>query len=210
MATAAASATAPRLEAGLLPNPASDFLPAAPSAYALTLVVPCRAQDGSLTFWSAKRKRPLVTQKLAHGLAPWGGPCWLTALAAPAYSDVVVSGSCDGHLRFWHCDETERKLTPLLSTPLTGFVNGLALAPSGKFIAAAVGQEHRLGRWFKISEARNSVVIVPLPAPLHIKPRLGSRLQGGSRRRPGALDGDEEEAVREDDEDEEDEEDEDE
>ncbi len=165
-----------------------------------------RAQDGSLTLWSAKRKRPLATQPLAHGSAPWGGACWLTALAAPAFSDVVVSGACDGQLRFWHCDETERQLSPLLSTPVAGFINGLALAPSGKFIAAAVGQEHRLGRWFKISEARNSVVIVPLPAPLHTKPRLSAWPSAHSRSQSTAAGGIGEEANGEKEADDEDEE----
>jgi len=131
------------------------------------------SQDGSLALWSTKRKRPIATKASAHGLAPWGGPCWLSALASPPFSDVVISGSCDGHVRFWECDETERELKPLLSVPVTGFVNDIAIAPSGKFLAIAVGQEHRLGRWFKVREAKNSVVIVPLPAPLHVKPRLG-------------------------------------
>lgn len=29
-------------------------------------------------------------------------------------------------------------------------------------LAAAVGQEHRRGRWWRIREAKNSVVVVPL------------------------------------------------
>jgi len=44
-----------------------------------------------------------------------------------------------------------------------GFVNGMAFARSGKFLAAAVGQEHRLGRWERIADARNSLAIFPLP-----------------------------------------------
>ena len=156
--------------------------------------------------WSSKRKRPLASAALAHGSAPWGGPCWLTALAAPAFSDVVVSGSCDGHVRFWHCDEAERRLQPLLSMPVTGFVNGLALAPSGKFVAAAVGQEHRLGRWFKIPEARNSVVLLPLPEPLHTRPRLAARARArGVGQRRSLVDEDDDEDGEDEEEDEEDE-----
>lgn len=129
-------------------------------------------QDGTLTLWSTKRKRPVATRALAHGIAPWGGPCWISALASPNFSDVAVSGSCDGTLRFWHCDEEEGRLEPLMSVPLPGFINGLAIAPSGKFLAAAVGQEHRLGRWSRVAEARNSVCIVPLPSGLHAKQHL--------------------------------------
>mmetsp|Transcript_41156 Transcript_41156/g.102385 ORF Transcript_41156/g.102385 Transcript_41156/m.102385 type:complete len:86 (-) Transcript_41156:38-295(-) len=63
-----------------------------------------------------------------------------------------------------------------MSVPLVGFINGLAMAPSGKFVACAVGQEHRLGRWFRIREARNSLCIVPLPASVHRKPDLVRRV----------------------------------
>ena len=58
------------------------------------------------------------------------------------------------------------------SVPLSGFINGLALARSGRFVAAAVGQEHRLGRWFGLKEARNCLAIVPLPVACHRKPHL--------------------------------------
>ena len=66
-----------------------------------------------------------------------------------------------------------------MSVPVTGFVNGLAVAPSGKFVACAVGQEHRLGRWFRVKDARNSLVIVPLPSSMHRKSRLESARQAG-------------------------------
>ena len=124
--------------------------------------------------WSAHRKKAIASVHLAHGEAPWGGPCWVSALCAPPYGDVCVSGSCDGMLRFWECDETNRALTPLCTAPVTGFVNGLALAPSGRFVAAAVGQEHRLGRWFKVPEARNSLCLVETPSALHTTPRLAA------------------------------------
>ena len=76
-------------------------------------------------------------------------------------------------------------LSPLLSTPAVGFVNGLAIAQSGKFLAAAIGQEHRLGRWFRIKEARNSLAIIPLPQPLHAKPRLNPVRARPRHRAPG-------------------------
>ena len=56
-------------------------------------------QDGKLTLWSAKRKKALCTVPAAHGAAPWGGPCWISSLCAPAYSDMVISGACDGRIR---------------------------------------------------------------------------------------------------------------
>ena len=63
-----------------------------------------------------------------------------------------------------------------MQVPLPGFVNALAVAPSGRFVAAAVGQEHRLGRWFRDKEARNSLCIVPLPSALHRKPNQLAKL----------------------------------
>ena len=50
------------------------------------------------------------------------------------------------------------------SVDLKGFVNGLAVSSTGKFFVAAVGQEHRLGRWESLKGARNEVCVVPLPA----------------------------------------------
>ncbi len=32
----------------------------------------------------------------------------------------------------------------------------------GAHIVAAVGQEHRLGRWWRLKEARNSILVIPL------------------------------------------------
>ena len=144
---------------------------------------------------------------LAHGRAPGegGGPNWISALASPAYSDVVISGSCDGWLRFWHADEVERALKPLLAIPLAGHVNGLAIAPSSKFLCAAVGQEHRLGRWFRERAARNALAVVPLPACLHAKPRLlPSAARRGMRTRRAGEEEDGEGGEEEDEEDEED------
>jgi len=50
------------------------------------------------------------------------------------------------------------------SVPLEGFVNGLAVSSTGKFLVAAVGQEHRLGRWEHLKKARNEVCVVQLPS----------------------------------------------
>ena len=44
----------------------------------------------------------------------------------------------------------------------TGFVNDLKFSSSGEFLVAAVGQEHRLGRWWRNKAAKNSIVIIPL------------------------------------------------
>lgn len=162
------------------------------------------SQDGSLALWHTKRKKPHTYVKDAHGLAPWGGPCWLSSLSSIPFSDVAISGSCDGLLRFWHASDQTRSVKQVASVPMVGFVNGLAVATSGRFLVAAVGQEHRLGRWFRIPEARNSLCVVPLPSVLHQKAKLLDR--GGARRKDG-LDngGDRLEGEEDEDEDDEDE-----
>lgn len=46
--------------------------------------------------------------------------------------------------------------------PVVGFVNGLAFTGDARRLIVAVGQEHRLGRWWRIKEAVNSILVVPL------------------------------------------------
>ncbi|CAN8018281.1 unnamed protein product [Ixodes persulcatus] len=43
-----------------------------------------------------------------------------------------------------------------------GFVNELVFGTSGQLLVAAVGQEHRLGRWWNLRKAKNCVAILPL------------------------------------------------
>jgi hypothetical protein len=39
-----------------------------------------------------------------------------------------------------------------------GFANGISVASSGRFMAVAVGQEHKLGRWSRIKGVSKFVV----------------------------------------------------
>ena len=50
--------------------------------------------------------------------------------------------------------EKDTALEPKHSLPQRGFVNGLAIASSGKFLLAGVGQEPRLGRWGRDEEGK--------------------------------------------------------
>ncbi len=52
------------------------------------------------------------------------------------------------------------------TSPLLGYVNGMSIATSGKFLIAATGKEHRLGRWSSLPQGRNSVSILRLPLDL--------------------------------------------
>ncbi|CAG0891846.1 unnamed protein product [Darwinula stevensoni] len=77
------------------------------------------------------------------------------SIASPA-------GSHDGKIKVWGCDEKFHSLNLLFDIPIKGFVNGIQFTKDAKYLVAAVGQEHRLGRWWRISSAKNSLVLFPL------------------------------------------------
>ena len=45
---------------------------------------------------------------------------------------------------------------------MDGFINDVAIGPRARFCVAAVGQEPRLGRWDRVSSAKNRFAIIPL------------------------------------------------
>uniref|UniRef100_S4R828 Ribosomal RNA processing 9, U3 small nucleolar RNA binding protein n=1 Tax=Petromyzon marinus TaxID=7757 RepID=S4R828_PETMA len=79
------------------------------------------ADDGSLALWGLHKKRPLATVQKAHGMLGEPGleqPQWITSVAAMLNSDVVASGSHDGHIRLWKCGASFKSLEPLFTVPL--------------------------------------------------------------------------------------------
>lgn len=122
------------------------------------------ASDGSLSLWSLLKKKPIITCPNAHSNSQTAASAdnWITAVAALPNSDLVVSGSKDGFVRFWKCGAEFKSLTHLFSLPVVGFVNGLKFSADGQLLAIAVGREHKLGRWWNLKEAKNSLVIVKL------------------------------------------------
>lgn len=50
----------------------------------------------------------------------------------------------------------------LTQIPLHGFINDVAVGPKAHFCVVAVGQEPRLGRWDRVSKAKNRFGIVQL------------------------------------------------
>uniref|UniRef100_A0A672LKV1 Uncharacterized protein n=1 Tax=Sinocyclocheilus grahami TaxID=75366 RepID=A0A672LKV1_SINGR len=119
----------------------------------------------SISIWTVNKKKPVSTVKQAHGSHGNTGleqPYWVSSVAALHNSDIVASGSHNSAVQLWKCGQGFRGLEPLFSVPMTGFVNSLKFSNSGKFLVAGVGQEHRLGRWWRIKEARNGIYIIPL------------------------------------------------
>ncbi|KAL7790828.1 WD40-repeat-containing domain protein [Trichoderma ceciliae] len=87
------------------------------------------SDNGSLALWSVSKKKPVYIQPLAHGLdpplkpeaasaevspdrkaVPAPPPRWITALKTIPYSDVILSGSWDGHVRIWKLSEDKKKI----------------------------------------------------------------------------------------------------
>ncbi|NXD99725.1 U3IP2 protein, partial [Chaetorhynchus papuensis] len=123
------------------------------------------ADDGSLALWGLTKKKPLALARQAHGEQDAQGlqqPYWISAVAALRSSDLLATGSHSGSVKLWKCGEGFRKLEHLLDIPLVGFVNSLKFSAAGDFLVAGIGQEHRLGRWWRIKEAKNSICIIPL------------------------------------------------
>lgn len=118
--------------------------------------------DGSLCLWSALKKKPLCAEAATHGMQANGVPNWITALACVVNTDLIATGSCDGYIRLWQSADNGRKLKKILEIPMAGFVNNLAFNADGSRLYAAVGQEHRLGRWWRIKEAKNKIAIIDL------------------------------------------------
>lgn len=125
------------------------------------------ADDGSLSIWNIHKKKPLVTIRNAHKIEkPELSDCkesWVTSVAAVRNSDLVASaGSCDACIRLWKCENHFRSFKPHFTIPVNGFVNALAFSQDGRFLVAGTGQEHRLGRWWRLKNAKNVLYIIPL------------------------------------------------
>uniref|UniRef100_A0A1I7SCT6 WD_REPEATS_REGION domain-containing protein n=1 Tax=Bursaphelenchus xylophilus TaxID=6326 RepID=A0A1I7SCT6_BURXY len=119
--------------------------------------------NGSIYVWSVFKKKPVCLVRDAHGTDEKTGETrWITSIAARPYSDLVVSGSSDGVLKLWKVGEDYKTLTLVDTFEIAGFVNSIKFSEDGRTLAIAVGQEHKNGRWFKVPEAKNSIVLLRL------------------------------------------------
>ncbi|XP_012535206.2 U3 small nucleolar RNA-interacting protein 2 [Monomorium pharaonis] len=119
--------------------------------------------DGQLCLWGCLKKKPLCSIPEAHGKDETNGqPMWISSIATLLNTDLVASGSRNGTIKLWQCGENFRSLNPLFEVKLVGFINALAFTSDGNHLIAGVGTEHRSGGWWRIPEARNAVVIIPL------------------------------------------------
>ena len=106
-----------------------------------------------------------LLQKAPCGTAPPPQPLTHVALLRPPLRLIAVqaSGAGDGAIRLWSVTPSKSGgaggLGCIGALPQRGFVNGLAIARSARFLVAAVGQEPRMGRWARDPRARNGLAI---------------------------------------------------
>ncbi|KAF8428167.1 WD40-repeat-containing domain protein [Tirmania nivea] len=89
------------------------------------------SDNGSISFWTVSKKKPIFTVPVAHGkpdpLPPFQytaeststfpppppQPHPITALAAVPYSDTFFSGSYDGYVRVWKISSDKKRIEPV-------------------------------------------------------------------------------------------------
>lgn len=119
-------------------------------------------QDGNIQLWSSQKRRPLFETPAAHGPLTPESLNWITALAGLRYSDLFASGSGTGEALLWKINDDKTSFSLIRRIPLPGVINSLQFTKSGDYLIAGVGQEHRMGRWVRIPEARNGTHIIKL------------------------------------------------
>ncbi|KAG8230494.1 hypothetical protein J437_LFUL013536 [Ladona fulva] len=119
--------------------------------------------DGQLCLWTLSKKKPLFTVLEAHGKQVINDePNWISSIGALVNTDLIVSGSSDNAVKLWKCDVSSKCLTKVLEIPVAGFANAIQFTRNGDFLLVGVGQEHRLGRWSRLPEAKNGIFLIPL------------------------------------------------
>ena len=118
-------------------------------------------QDGSICLWGASSRKSLAHVHDAHA-------SWVTSVAGVRNTDLVLSGSSDGKIKFWRVgrpsgDNVHRKVKMVvdeldMSVSVKGIVNEIAV--SGRLAVAAVGRDHKHGRWITEPSAHNGLLFV--------------------------------------------------
>lgn len=129
-----------------------------------------------ISLWDIGRKKPVFSCSPAHGVnvveseseGEIGTAYWITAIASLRYSDLFVSGSWDGYVRFWKIAADNKTFAEVAKVPVAGVVNSIEIKtvfPSNRtVVAVGVGQELKTGRWLRLKKpVKNSTKIIELP-----------------------------------------------
>lgn len=114
-------------------------------------------QTGELDLWSINKKKPLLTTQATESSS-----FYITSLTAITLSDLCITGSWDGYLKFWKVDILNKKIECVQQFKQPGFINDLAVTKNG-ILFGGLGQEHRLGRWIRTTDVKNGVFVMKIP-----------------------------------------------
>ncbi|KAK8792023.1 hypothetical protein WA158_005400 [Blastocystis sp. Blastoise] len=115
------------------------------------------SQKGDICLWNTMKKKPI-------NILPnvFGDSRWTVSIASIYNSDLFAIGSYASGLKVYTVSKNKRDINLLHSIDYDGFMNGLCISPQGRFIVAAVGQEHRFGRWWRDGDAKNGILVQPI------------------------------------------------
>ena len=122
-------------------------------------------QNGDLCLWKETQKKCIATATNAHGLEGSSSTAkWISSLCAIKMSDVVLSGSNDGNLKFWSVrkreEDSKATIREIKSLPIDGFINSIAV--SNQIVAVGTGREHKYGRWCVEKGNKNKIYVFKL------------------------------------------------
>ncbi|OII77892.1 hypothetical protein cand_038480 [Cryptosporidium andersoni] len=108
-------------------------------------------QDGSIQYWSQFKKKPLLTCNKIHNS--------IISIRNIKFSDLVFTGGYDGAIKAWKI-QNNQIINLSANIEIDGFVNSMDV--TDKVLVAAIGQEHRLGRWETVKCAKNGILVQSL------------------------------------------------
>lgn len=131
-------------------------------------------QEGNVALWTNTKKKPVQVARNAAaplteqvGAGSMGDACtrWINSLGLCKGTDMFASGAGDGVVRLWKMEGNKEGFERVAlkgGVPVRGFVNGVRVARSARFVVAGTGQEPRLGRWARDGKARNGLALIRL------------------------------------------------
>lgn len=114
-------------------------------------------ESGEINLWNIMKKKPILTTQSTES-----NKNYILSLDCLVNSDLCVTGSWDGFIKFWKIDLFSKQIECVNKINQDGFINDLSISKNG-VLFGAISQEHRLGRWFRNSEVKNGVFVVKLP-----------------------------------------------
>ena len=115
--------------------------------------------QATLNVWTISKKNPVVTVKDAHEDRN-NQKAWISAVGTLKNTDLFASGSSDGKIRVWKIAQKFQGVEPLFEIDAPGVVNDIRIHSNG-YLVAAIGREHRMGRWFTV-KGRDRVLVAKL------------------------------------------------